>query len=75
MRKLVVEYARAHRWNALTDKRSLVLHPEQGRRIDEIRACARVQSGVNVTFGDVVRALLDYALSGVTDETKVQVEK
>ncbi len=74
MRKLVVEYARAHRWNALTDKRSLVLHPEEGRRIDELCARARAESGVRVTFSDVTRALLEDALSRVTDKTKITVE-
>ena len=75
MRELRVEYARQRREGAgaLSDKRSLLLHPEEGRRIDELCARIRAQSGVRVTFNDVTRALLSAALDGVTDKTKLRV--
>ena len=77
MRELRVEYARQRREGAgaLSDKRSLLLRPEEGRKIDELCARARAESGVRVTFSDVARALLEDALSRITDGTKITVEK
>ncbi len=75
MRELRVEYARAGRWSRHNDARSLLLRPEEGRKIDELCARARAESGVRVTFSDVARALLEDALSRITDGTKITVEK
>ena len=72
MKRLRIEYGRKSE-RVLTAKHSLLLDEEMEAALANLRDRARAEAGHPVSVNDVLRALVQYALAQVTQNTKFEV--